>query len=199
MKLDVSFYRAKNDKECGPTALKMVLSFFDEDYSIEELAKFERQLESGLVWTAGIVRASKKLGFPTKLVSTKNFNHEHDNIDYYKNYVGEEGVSILKNLLKEIKELDTEIEEKDLQLSELLDYITINSVPIVLIDWNILANKPDFSGHFVPLTGYDKENVYFHNPGIASAGPHIKIKKERFLKAWESKGTNKDTIIIFRK
>jgi uncharacterized protein YvpB len=86
-----------------------------------------------------------------------------------------------------------------MDLDELFSYIDVESIPIVLINWYIIAGKQGFSGHFVPVTGYDKNHVYIHNPGLANPKPFMEIDKKIFKKAWESKGTDKDSIIIYSK
>jgi len=199
MKLKVPFYKAKKDVDCGPLALKMVLEYFGEKYSIDELSKLEKRLDAGTVWSAGIARAAKKLGFDVKIISTSNFDLEEDDIEYYKKYANNKGKIILKELIEELKGLGVKIQEKDMSLNELLIFVSKDSIPIVLINWYVLTGKEGFNGHFLPITGYDEENIYVHNPGLASAMPYLAIKKDLFTKAWESKGTDKDTIIIYRK
>lgn len=198
MKLKVPFYKSKKDTDCGPLALKMVLDYFGGKYSFKKIAKEERQIDTGLVWSVGIARASRILGFKTKLISTTNFSHEEDDIDYYKKYAHDKAKIVLKELSDEIKKIGVEIQEKDIDLKELLNYVSESSVPIVLINWFVLVGKSGFSGHFLPITGYDDENVYVHNPGLSDAQAYMAIKKNLFVKSWESKGTDKDTIIISR-
>ncbi len=199
MKLKVPFYKSKQDVDCGPVALRMVLAYFGKNHSLKKISKEEKQLDTGLVWSLGIVRAAKKLGFPVKLISTTNFSHKETDIDYYKKYVNNKGMLVLKELDEEIKKLGIETEERNMSLEELLSYVSNDSIPIVLINWYVIANKEGYNGHFVPITGYDDENVYIHNPGLANAQAYLPIKKSSFLKAWESKGTDKDTIIVYKK
>lgn len=70
MKLKVPFYRSKKDADCGPLALKMALAYLGENHPFNKIAKLEKQLSTGLVWSAGIALAAKKLGFPVKFIST---------------------------------------------------------------------------------------------------------------------------------
>lgn len=199
MKLNVPFYKSQTNTDCGPLALKMTLEYLGKKLSFEEISKKERQLDSGLVWSAGIARAAKIFGFPAKIISMTNFNQETDDIEYYKKYSNDKCKIVLKELLEEVRKIGVEVQERDMPLKELLDYVSENSIPIVLINWKIVAGKKGFSGHFLPITGYDEENVYVHNPGLASPMAHFPIKRELFVKAWESKGTDKDVIIIYKK
>lgn len=199
MKIEVPFYESKKDTDCGPLALRMALAYLGERYTFKKIAKEERQIDTGLVWSAGIARASKVLGFSTKFISTTNFNPEESDIDYYKKYSHDKAKIVLKELSDEVKKIGVEVQERNMSLKELLSYVSKNSIPIVLINWYVVAGKEGFSGHFLPVTGYDEENVYVHNPGLASAMPYLPIKRSIFLRAWESKGTDKDTIVVCRK
>ena len=199
IKINVPFYKSKKEADCGPLALKMILKYFGENHSFEELSELEKALDSGMVWSLGIARAAKKLGFPVKFISDKNFNFEEDEIDFYKKYADNKAMLILKKLKKDAKKLGIKIQKKNIPIEELLTYVSKNSIPIVLINWYVISGKRGFNGHFLPITGYDNKKIYVHNPGLASAQSYLPIKRELFLKAWESKGTNKDTIIIYRK
>lgn len=105
----------------------------------------------------------------------------------------------MKEICKEIKNLDVKIQKRNIFLKELLNYVSQDSIPIVLVNWYLIRGKKGFSGHFIAITGYDKENIYSHNSSIADAMPYFPIKRKTFLKAGESKGTDKDTVVIYRK
>ncbi len=197
MMINVPFYRSEKDIDCGPIALKMALEYLGEEHSMEEISILEKRLKSGLVWSTGIALASEKLGFPARFISISNFIPE--DIEYYKKYADDKSKLILKEIQDELKNLGAKMEERNIALSELLNYVSENSVPIVLLDWHVISGKEGYQGHYVPVTGYDDENVYVHNPGIANAMAFMPIKREVFLKAWEAKGTDKDTIIIYKK
>jgi len=199
MKLSVPYFKSKKDTDCGPLALKMALEYLGESHPFQLISEYEKQIETGLVWSVGIARASKKFGFPTKFISTSNFNPEENDIEYYKKYSNNNAMLVLKKLSDEIKEIGVEIQEKNMPLEELLTFVSDDSIPIVLINWYVISGKDGFSGHFLPVTGYDEHHVYVHNPGMKNAQEFLPIARDIFLKAWESKGTDKDTIIISRK
>ena len=196
MKLNIPFRKSEEDTECAQRCLQMILEYFEEKHSIKKLSRLTKQLPSGMTWTAGIAMASKKLGFGTKIISKSNFSHEKDEIEYYKKNTKE--MKTLHNLIKENKRLKIKTNETNLSITQLTKLLTKNSIPIILINWNVLTKKKKYQGHFVVLSGYDNKNIYVHNPGIAKAQPFMKIKKELFKKAWESKGTDKDIVLISR-
>lgn len=199
MKLSVPFYKSKKDTDCGPLALKMALAYLGEKHILKKISQEERQIDTGLVWSVGIARASRIFGFPTTFISTTNFNLKESDIDYYKKYSHDKAKIILKELSEEIKKIGVDVQERNMTVEELLSYVSENSIPIVLVNWYVIAGKEGFSGHFFAVTGYDGENVYVHNSGIANAMPYLPIKRNVFFQAWESKGTDKDTVVIFRK
>ena len=199
MKLDVPFYAAKRDTDCGPLALKMALEFFGEEHSFDDIATAQKALPSGLVWSIGIARAATKHGFFAKFFSCENFNLDDNDIAYYEEHANNEARKILRDLLLEAKDLDIAMEQKDLGLEDLLSYVSHDSLPIVLVNWFVLGGVSGFNGHFLLVTGFDEEFVYVHNPGLASAQAHLPIRRDLFLKAWESKGTDKDTVVICKK
>jgi len=91
-------------------------------------------------------------------------------------------------------------EEKTIKIDELLSYVTENSIPIVLLDWNVLFQRyGGYNGHFVPVVGYDEENVYVHHHGMRDTEAFMKLKKELFDKARISEGTDEDVLIVYRK
>jgi hypothetical protein len=197
MKLKVPFYKLTKQNDCGPVVLKMVLDYFKNSISLEKISKLEKQLDSGMVWTLGIAVAAKKAGHKVKFFSISNFANEE--VDFYKKYANDKAKLTLEELKLEAKKEEVVFEEKDIPLEELLRYVTKDSIPIVLLNWYVIAGLRGFHGHFLPITGYDKQNVYVHNPGIAQAQAHLSIKRELFKKAWEAEGTDKDTVIVYRK
>ena len=70
---------------------------------------------------------------------------------------------------------------------------------MVLIDWNkVTGTMAPYQGHFGVLTGFDKDNVHFHNSGPANA-PDMRIRKETFMDAWNANGTDNDVLIVYGK
>jgi ABC-type bacteriocin/lantibiotic exporter with double-glycine peptidase domain len=199
MKLDIPFFKARKDTDCGPLALKMVSAYFGEDHSFKELAKLEYALSNGLVWTLGIAVAAKKLGFPVKMYSLSE-EDDFSDIEYYKKHANNEAMLILKRIKEEASALSVQLVKQSLSLHELIDLIRKDSVPIVLLNWNIIKGKPEgYHGHIVPITGYDEKNVYVHNPGLLNPAAHFPIAREAFMRSWESRGTDKDVVIIYHK
>ena len=67
---------------------------------------------------------------------------------------------------------------------------------IKITEW---AREKGYQGHFVPVVGYDKKNVYVHNHGLNNPLSFLPIKKEIFEEARKAKGTDEDIIVVHRK
>src|SRR3989338_6226432 len=68
-----------------------------------------------------------------------------------------------------------------------------------LIDWGKIKNLERYIGHFLPIVGFDEENIYLHQPDPKDPEPNFKINKNLFDIARKSKGTDEDIIFIYRK
>lgn len=91
------------------------------------------------------------------------------------------------------------LRKKSSKLKELLGLIKKDSVPVVLLNWKVISGKDGFQEHIVPVIGHDSKTIYVHNPGLLNPSAHFPISRERFIKSWESKVTDKDVVVIYRK
>ncbi len=104
-----------------------------------------------------------------------------------------------KGLVQIAKKAGVRIEERLFSLEELLCHLTEDSIPTVLIDWNVVKERRGYQGHFVPLVGYDEKNVYVHNHGLEDTKPFFSIDKTKFDKARKAQGADEDIVIVYRK
>lgn len=196
MKINVPFYKQTTSLNCAPTNLRMVVAYFDKDFGVEF---FEEKLgiKSGKgISTIKIATAAASKGYKSDFFSKHLFfNEKNLKFDFYKRHP-DEGITESKRLVEDAKNNGVNLEERVLSLEELLGYVTENSIPIVLIDWNRITGKEGYHGHFVPLVGYDSYNVYVHNCGLNNSKKFMRIKKEVFDKARKSEGTDEDIVII---
>ncbi|RLJ02865.1 MAG: hypothetical protein DRP11_02410, partial [Candidatus Aenigmatarchaeota archaeon] len=125
------------------------------------------------------------------------FNEENLKLDFYKKYVDID-LEGSKKLLEEAERLGVNIEEKELDLEELLSKVTEDSVPIVLVDWNAIDGGKGYQGHFLPLVGYDEMNVYVHDHGLKDPRPFKPIPRGIFDRARKAEGTDEDIVIVHR-
>jgi hypothetical protein len=200
MKIRVPFYKQTTDLNCGPSALKMVFSYLGKNFDIKILEEKSGIKEGKGITTIQLATASSSLGFKTELYSKYlSFNPENLKLDFYKKYTDSE-MQQSEKLIKEAKSAGVRLYEKTLSLEKILSFVTKDSVPIILLDWNIIKNKEDkgYQGHFVPIVGYDEKNVYVHNHGRDNPKKFMTIDKRIFDKARKAKGTDEDLLVIFR-
>jgi predicted peroxiredoxin len=151
----------------------MVLKHFGKEIPYSELESLSGKKKDKVLYTIQIATVAASLGFEVKFFSKKiGFNEENLNLDFYKKYSSEDERSFNEKLF-DAKKAGVEIKERSLELKEFLSYLDMNSVIIVLLDWNIINKKEGYQGHFVVLTGYDKENIYLNVP--SSSGIVLKI------------------------
>ncbi len=201
MRLDVPFYKQTTSLNCGPVALKMVLAYFGKDEPIKLLEEKTGIEEGKGVSTIQIAIAAASLGYRTDFYSKHVlFNEENLEYKFYQEH-GNVDLERSKRLAKNARELGVNIHERSLSLEELLGFVTKDSIPIVLLNWNVVKgkNEKDYQGHFVPIVGYDKQNVYVHNHGLKNTQKFMPIQRETFDEARKSEGTDEDIVIIYRK
>jgi len=201
MRIRLPLARQKGRFNCGPASLKMVLSYFGNKISLKDLEKEIGYKEGKGTSSIKLIIAAKKLGYKVLLL-TKNIipQKETFEMDFYKKYADED-IEKIKLLTEEAKKLNIKMFEKSIGLNELLSFINKNSIPIVLLDWNVVRNreKEGFMGHYVPLVGFDNNSVFVNNSAGRKGIRSQRIDKGIFEKARKAKGTDEDILIIYRK
>jgi len=200
MKINVPFFKQTNSFNCGPFALKMVLAYFGEDFDIQLLEEKVGIKKDKGIYTIQIATASELLGYKTKFYSKHlGINPENLKMDFYKKYAEEFKDS--DKIFFDAKSAGVEIYEKTLSLENLLKFVSKDSIPIILLDWNLITSKEEkgYQGHFVPIIGYNTKSVYVHNHGLNNPKEFMEISRKLFDKARKAKGTDEDLLIIHRK
>jgi len=195
--LDIPFFKQTSKLNCGPSALKMVLDYFGEDVSIGVLEERVGIKEGKGTSSIQVAMGAKLSGFNVRVYSKIiGFNDENKELDFYKKYAGEDLESA--ELIERARKLGVEMEERTIDLDELLNYVSEDSVMIILLDWNVVKDNKEkgFLGHFVVVTGFDDENVFVHDHGLNDPKENRGIKREVFEAARKSLGTDEDVIVI---
>ncbi len=199
MRLEVPFFKQTTALNCGPVALRMVLAYFGNDISQEILDQRTGIKQGKGTLTIQIATAVALSGYKAEFFS-KNiyFNEENLKLEFYQKYMDE--IQRSKQLVEDAKNAGVKMEEKTLDILEILEKVNKDCLPIVLLDWNAIIGKEKqgYQGHFVPIVGYDDVNVYVHNHGFDGTAPFMKIRREIFDKARKSQGTDEDILFIRR-
>lgn len=200
MILEVPFYKQSTSLNCGPAALRMVLAYFDQVLDLEVLEKRTGIKEGKGISTIQIATAAAISGYKTDFFSKHiYFNEGNLKLEFYKKFL--DIAAQFKKLVEDAEKAGVRLEEKGISLKELLEKIGKDSFSIILLDWNFITGTREkgYQGHFVPVVGYDNENVYVHNHGKDNPTPFLSIKREIFEKARKAGGTDEDIIIIHRR
>lgn len=203
MILNIPFYKQNDKLDCGPTALNMVLDYLGKkSFSREQLQDLLDRDRSGVTWTIGIAKTSAQLGFKTELyTSSLGFNPKNYELEFYQKFADEQSSSEQKieRLKMEAVKFGVHMEEKIFSLEELLSRINESCVPIILLDWGKIKGTDKFQGHFVPIVGYDENNVYVHNQDPINPQPNLAINRDLFEQARKSNGTDEDVVFMSRR
>lgn len=201
MRLEVPFFKQTTDLDCGPTALRMVISYFGKDPGIQIIKEKAGIKEGKGVFTIQLATAAVFLGFKADFFSKHVlFNEEYNKMDFYKKYA-EMDLDQSKKVVKDAEDIGVKIQERTLSINEVLRLLTKESVPIILLDWNIVTGNKEkgYQGHFVPIIGYDSEKIYVHNGGSHNPEISVGINKKLFDEARKAKGTDEDLVVIYKK
>ena len=200
MRLEVPFYKQTTKLNCGPAALRMVLAYFGQDVGLEVLEQRTGIKEGKGISTIQIATAAAISGYKTYFFSKHIcFNKENLKLEFYQRY--SDAVQQSEQVVEDARNAGVILEERGMSLEELLGRIGENSIPIVLLDWNVVkrTREKGYQGHFVLIVGYDNEHVYVHNHGLDNPTPFLSIKRGIFEEARKAEGTDEDIIIIHRK
>lgn len=197
MRLKIPFYKQTSQFNCGPVALYMILSYFSSDIDLDHLEKLIGINEGKGTTTIQMATASSKLGYETIFLSKHvHFNKENMKFDFYQKY--SEFAHRSKQLVEDAKNEGVIVKEVGISLNELLGKFEEGFIPLILLDWNIVrgTKHKGYQGHFVPVVGYDEENVYVHNPGLDNPEQFLPIKRNVFDEARKAEGTDEDLVLI---
>lgn len=201
MRLEIPFYKQTSSLNCGPTALRMVLAHFGKDEEVKILEAKTGIKEGKGISTIQIAIAAASSGYSTDFYSKHIlFNEENLKHEFYQKY-SDMDLKQSKKWLEDAKVAGVNIQERTLLIEELLGFVTKDSVPIILLDWNVVKARKEksYQGHFVPIVGFDEQNVYIHNHGLNDTQEFMSVPKTIFDEARKAEGTDEDIVIVYRK
>jgi len=196
MKKEIPYFKQPDNTHCFQACLKMVLKYFfpEKDFTYEELDKITDKPKDKWTWICAASVELKNMKLKTRLYSKLDYNSFIKNgADYIRKFYDKKTAekliemtdieSEIENTKKMIKENIFEL--KELTFNDIENWFKENYVMILLINSKMINNKSGYAGHFVVLTGFDKEYVFVHDSGIENGSPNRKVKKDLFIKAWK--------------
>jgi len=209
MKLSVPFYENKGDgNQCMQVTMKSVLKhFLDKDFSLEELDKLTGRKNGLWTWTSQVVTVLHDWGLKVKYYSKSDLEPFLQGEPFIRKHFGKDAEKILQFtdlpvVLESIKKLlkyDI-FEKRKLSFDEIESHIEQRHVSLMLIDHNkIVGKEGPYQGHFVVVTGFDDQNVFYHESGPKNPEANKKVLKSTFIEAWNANGTDNDVVIVYGK
>lgn len=189
------FYKQTLEDNCGPASLKMVLDYLGETLNNQELEKLIGFKKGAGVFTVQIAIAAAELGYKVEIYS-KSVSSLRTDLESQESYTDLIDYEI--SLLRKARDSKVILYKRELSLKELLSLVNKDNAMIVLLNWNVMLGKDGYLGHFVPLVGYDRDNVFIHDPN-PEGSKFKKIPKRIFDKARKSEGTDEDILVISKK
>ncbi len=208
--MQIPFY-INHGHRCAQTSMKSALKVIlpNRDFSYEELDRLTIHSRDNLVYPSQIAAGLANIGVDFEYYVKTNWTDKASHgriIHSIKEYYGihadkilsktnleslEESVSFLSND-KRVKEIEVKP-----SLNELESKLGRGKISICLVNYDILVSRENkFSGHYTIITGFDKNEVIYHDSGPKGACPNKKISKEIFEKAWNLCFFDHDLIIV---
>jgi len=169
IKFKVPYYAQTLDFTCGPASLMMAFKYFNPRLKLDQLFELELWREATLVFMTsgfggtgpyGMAWAARKRGHRIKVVlSTKQTPFFSSVRKKYKRAI----IKIIHDdFKKKAEKKGVKTEYADFTVEDIAREMKKGKLPVVLISTYHLHD--DRAPHWVVITGFDSENVYFHDP-----------------------------------
>jgi hypothetical protein len=168
LKYDVPFYRQSLDFTCGPASLMMAMACFDKGIKLNRALELDIWREANLVevWGTsryGLALASKRRGFPTRIVNnTKDMGYA-EIVPKYRRGIDRKWMKFFLNDLKKKCASNGIVEDvKRFGLPEIRKILKEGGIPVALVNAELLSNE--YLPHWIVFKGFDKNLFYINNP-----------------------------------
>jgi hypothetical protein len=190
MRFDVPFREQESEYDCGPVSLQMATGFLGDEKDLNRIKEVLDYVDGDAVYTIQLATAACQLGFSADFFTADPFS-EHEGDFYDKHAIDKDN----QELYDEAEEAGVTVKFQNLELDEVLDLLTTDSIPVVLIDWNEVKGREGYQGHLIPVVGTTEEEVLIHEPS-SEEGDFMEINREKFRQARNSEGTDHDVAVI---
>lgn len=209
MLLPFPFYPNTGDgRQCYQVAMQVVLKhFLGKDFSREELDALTERKTEFWTWTAQIVPVLHDLGLNVKFFSSRDPKDFLEGEAFIKRAYGDDAeiqlqmtdMPVLLNAVRRLINTDL-YEHKTLEWPDIEEALQQGCVPLVLFNNTVMSERTGpFQGHFVTVTGFDDDAVFYHESRPFEPTPDRKVPKQRFIDAWMHPAADRDTVIVYGK
>lgn len=168
MHLKIPYYAQTEEFSCGPASLMMIFKHFKPDLSLTRTLEMILWKEATLIYMTsgfggtgpfGLALAAQRRGFPTKVILSK------DQPPFFSSVRDEDRRKVIRLVHKDMKkkalDLGVEADYKNFSFEDIVAAMKTGKIAVVLISTYHLHG--DRAPHWVVVTGYDNDNVYFHD------------------------------------
>ncbi|MFH1699468.1 MAG: GNAT family N-acetyltransferase/peptidase C39 family protein [Candidatus Zixiibacteriota bacterium] len=192
-KLNVPYYPQTLDFTCGPACLLMALKYFNPNTELTRALEMTLWKEATLIFMAsgfggtdgyGLALSALNRGLSCHLVMSM------DSTPLLKSVRTPKKREVMKivhsDLKRKARKAGLGSAFYEFGMEEIISALYRNMVPIVMISTYRLTG--DRVPHWVVVTGCDKENIFIHDPDVASykknrsRARHLRIEKSEFLR-----------------
>ncbi len=191
----VPFFRNLPDNmHCFQACLKMVLKYFlpTQDFSWAELDGITGKEKDCWTWPfVGLAWLTHK-GFEViniDMFCIQSFIERGEKyiLDFYGQEVGNEQIKYSNIALERERAVQfAKVVRTELRLPQYADIMAyLNEGFLIIVNVNAEAlNKEDgYTGHFIVITGFEEDRLFYHNPGLPGA-LNNQIRWTDFDRAW---------------
>lgn len=202
--------------DCGISCLRMVLKYFGKNEKGQLSGHF---LALGLktsIWTIDLAYLLTRFGVGMRMSTlTLGVDKNYAGVDFYSGHLNEDDLRVNK-MFREAQSAGVTVVQEGVTMETITRHLESRRVILILIDWKKLGclhcsprrrsifrnnyaeekGNRGYQGHFICLTGFDKERnlIYFSNP--AADLPVCVCNAEDLDRARKSYGTDEDIIFV---
>ena len=190
-KVKVPYYAQTLEFTCGPAALIMAMKYFNPELDDDRLLELTLWREATMIFMTsgmggtgpfGLALSALDRGLSARIILSK------DQTPFFSSVRSEDKRQIIKIVHEDLRDRAYErgipVHYYDFSFDDIVVELLRGRIPIVLISTYQLHG--DRAPHYVVITGFDKEFIYFHDPYESQYGkePHrarnIKIAHAQF-------------------
>ncbi len=193
LRLDVPYRAQMLDFTCGPACMMMALKYFIPQIELTRALEMTLWKEATLIFMAsgyggtdgyGLSFSAVRRGLSCRLIISMETTPMLKSV---RSQQKREIMRVLHNDMKRnARRAGVSSATYEYGIDEIISAIHRGLVPIVMISTYRLTG--DRVPHWVIVTGFDEENVYIHDPDLASyrrnksRARHLRIEKSEFLR-----------------
>jgi ribosomal protein S18 acetylase RimI-like enzyme len=207
VRLPIPYYAQTLEFTCGPACLMMAMKYHDPGLTLDRSLELRLWKEATLIFMTsglggcsafGLAVAAQRRGFQIRIILA---DHQ---VSFLASVRSEEKKEVIRlvdaQLREEAEALGVKQEYFNCTFADIAWALRQGSIPIVLVSAYRLHRVKAL--HWVVVTGFDRRNVYFHDPyeGFSTGrAQHVRIPLPEFRRMRRyGKAVNKSVIVVGR-